>query len=252
MNDRVKTPFECIDPSMGEQLWRLQDADVDPGLRATLEAHAAACDACRLLVRLDARAQELAQAGRLRGLDPGPAVPPPHDSRLARGRVRWEAALPLAASLVAMLVLPPQPITPGRPVRGPDLVRFIRPVEGEVVSTRRPELRWTPIPGATRYAIELRDGEGRPVWMGESAVPEIQVPPEAALTPGREYRALLSVRPADLARPVPASVVFRSDSFGRMVLHRLRWAHPPLQAATILSLALLSLSSLSRARRHRS
>lgn len=246
----MKTPFECVDPSVGQELWRLQQPDLDPALRATLEAHLAACHACRLMVRLDAKAQELARAGRLDSLDAGPAVRARHPL-LGHARSPWAAALPLAASLVAMLALPPRPITQEQTARGPDLVRFTRPVEGEVVSTRRPELRWTPIPAASGYAVELRDREGRPVWTGTSTVPELRVPEEAALMPGREYRALLSVRPADLAPLAPASVGFRRDSFGSMVLHRVRWAHPLLQAAAAVSLALLLLASLTGARRRK-
>jgi len=218
-------------------------------MRATLEAHLEACHACRLLARLDAKTQALARAGRLRSQDPGAAVQASRPSGRTRGRFNWAAALPLAASLVAMLALPPRPTTHGGRARGSDVVRFTRPIEGEIVSTREPELSWTPIPHATGYAIELRDPDGRSVWTGETGVPRIRVPQAAALTPGREYRALLSVRPADLAPPAPASVVFRSDSFGPVVLHRLRWAHPLLQAATVASLALLSLVLIAGARR---
>lgn len=237
VDERVTTPFECVDPSVGSRLWQLQRPDLEPSLRSLLEAHVAACDACREIVQLDGKVRALVREGRLREPTPGfrRAVP--------------IAALSLAASLIALVALPPRPISDAGPTRGAVVPRFLRPVEGEIVGTRRPALRWTPIDEATRYVVELRDGEGRTLWIGESEVPEIRVGDSAGLASGREYRALLSVRPADLAPPAPASVAFRSGSPGRMLLHRARWGHPWLQVATVLSLGLLAAAWLGRLRR---
>lgn len=246
-DDPVKSPFECVDPAVGGQLWQLERMDVDPSLRSLLEAHVAACDACRQIVQLDGRVQALVREGHLRE--------PIRGSRRRRlvpsapRRAVPIAALALAASLILLVVLPPRPIADTGPTRGPTGSRFTRPVEGEIVATRRPVLRWTPIDDVTEYVVELRDRDGRTVWTGESDVPEIRVDESAGLGSGREYRALLSVRPADLAPPVPASVAFRSGSWGRMLLHRARWAHPWLQVVTLLSLGSLSVAWLGRRRR---
>jgi hypothetical protein len=238
-DEPLKTPFECVDPSVGGWLWQLERRDLDPSQRALLEAHVEVCEACAEVVRLDARLRTLVREGRLRAptrsRDPGP-----------RRELRIAAALAFAASVTALLALPPRPATETGLTRGPADIRFLRPVEGEVVSTSRPVLRWTAIQGVTRYAIELRDGQGRTVWTGETDRSEIRVDGEAELAPGGEYRALLSVRPADLAPPAPASVLFHRDSPARMLLHRARWAPVWAQGLTVLSLGLLAGGWLGR------
>lgn len=245
MNDPKATPYECIDAAVGERLWRREQPDLDPTEKAILDAHLEACQACRLLVRVDEGAQRLGREARLAA--PGAARATRADaSRNGHARVRWAAGLAFAASLVAMLVLPPRPASPGRSVRGSEVVRFTAPVEGEIVATPRPVLRWTPLRGATRYVVTLIDDGGRAAWSGETATPMIRLPESAALVRGRLYRALLSVRPADLAPPVPASVAFRRETPVRVLLHRLRWSHPLLQAATALAFAVLAIAGARR------
>jgi len=241
-DDLVSSPFDCVEPSVGRRLWELEQPDLDPSSRSLLEAHVAACDACREIVRLDGKVQELVREGHFGEPLRGPGR--------GWGRAVPIAALSLAASLSLFFVLPPLPTAETGPVRGTPAPRFTRPVEGEIVATRRPVLSWTPIDGATGYVVEIRDREARTVWKGESDVPEIRVGESAGVGSGREYRALLSVRPADLARPAPASVVFRNGSLGHVVLHRARWAQPWLQVLAVLSLGFLSVTWLGR-RRHR-
>jgi hypothetical protein len=147
-----------------------------------------------------------------------------------------------------MVLSPPRPVSNGLSERGADPIRFLRPVEGEVLSTARPHLRWTPIDGASRYFVEVRDSDGRSLWGGESPDPAIRVPEDASLVRGRAYKALLSAQPADLVEPGQTSVVFRCDSLWRTVLHRLRWAHPLLQWIAGLAVALILLTAIRRPR----
>ncbi len=235
MTEPWKTPFECIDPSVGEQIWRLEQPGPDSPRRAELEAHLSACHACRLAVDLDAKARELARSGRL---ERGARSWRPRIPRLIPDRTIWIAGFGLAASLAAVIFLPPRPVADGSSVRGRERIRFLRPVEGEVVAASRPVLRWTPIPGASRYSVEIRDRDGDLVWECETSNPSIRPPADVSLRHGRGYKALLSVQPADLLPPGRPSVFFRSDSPWRMVLHRLRWTHPFLQVLMFLSLAL--------------
>lgn len=236
MSEPWKTPFACIDPPVGDQIWRLEQPDPGSGLPAELEAHLSACHACHLLVNLDAKARELARCGRLESAGP---VWRPRIFRSHASRATWIAGLGLAASLAAMAFLPPRPAGVASSVRGLDRVRFLRPVEGEVLAASRPVLRWSPIAGASRYVVEVRDQDGRSLWEGETSESEIRLPANLSLTHGREYRALLSAQPSDLVPPSHPSVRFRGGSYGRVVLHRLRWASPFLQAAAILTLALV-------------
>ena len=246
MSDPRQTPFECIDPPVGGQIWRLGQAGLEPGRQAELEAHFSACHACRLLVNLDAHARELARQGRLENPAPIPGLRVP---RSFGNRATWVAGLALAASLAAVWVLPPRPVGNARSVRGVDHVRFLRPVEGEVLAAGHPVFRWTPVAGVSRYLVEIRDQDGRSLWEGESASPAIRLPEQFALQHGRDYKALLSVQPADLVPPGGTSVLFRSGSPWRVALHRLRWAHPVLQAALAMSLALALVLESHRIRR---
>ena len=125
MTDRMATPFECIDPAVGDRLWQLQRTDLGPPVRELLQAHVQACHACRLVVRQDERAQELGRAGRLGGHA--------HIGANGRpGRARWGFALAFAASLIAILAVPPRPATGVGDVRGAEAIRFTSPVEGQV------------------------------------------------------------------------------------------------------------------------
>lgn len=243
MSEPWKTPFECIDPQIGDQIWRLERSEPDLDWTAELEAHVSACHACRLLVSLDAKTRELARSGRLEG---AATAPRPQSLRWARRRATWIAGLGLAACLAGVAFLPPRPVGAGSSVRGLDRIRFLRPVEGEVLATGRPLLRWTPIDGASRYLVEVRDRDGTSLWQGETPRPEIRLPGELSLTHGREYKALLSVQPADLVPPGHPSVLFRTGSPWSMLAHRLRWAHPLLQAATVLALGLVVLLGIRR------
>lgn len=246
MADRnLETPFECVDPKIGEEILRLEDPDLDSGLRHQLEAHLSVCHACRLLLNLDAGTRELARKGGLEHPKP-PSLG--RRRRTRRVQVAWAAGLALAACLAVIVLSPPRPVSDGLSERGVDLIRFLSPVEGEVISTTQPNLRWTPIVGATRYFVEIRDSDGTSLWESGSPDPSIRVPEDASLARGRTYKAILSARPADLVEPGRTSVVFRTDSLLQMVLHRLRWTHPILQWIASLSAVLTLLMIVRRFR----
>lgn len=246
MSDPRETAYECVDPSVGSQLSRLEEEGVEPQTRARLEAHLEACHACRLVVHLDRRMRALARAGELRI----PSTSRRSARLLAwRGRIIGLAGLTACASLSLALILPPRPAGDLPAHRGGDGRRFERPVEGEVVPAGPVSFRWTPVPGASRYRLELRDEDGRRVWSGETATPGLRSPQAPALSRDRRYKATLDVEPADLLPPGRISVAFRPGSAWDVASHRLRFAHPLLQAVTLLSSALLLLFAFGRLRR---
>ena len=247
MNEPLNTPFECIDPAVGARIWRLEGFDLAPNLRAELEAHVSTCHACQLLIRLDRKARDLGRSGRLDAR----ARPKPRLWRLPFERGSWLATAALAASLTAVFALPPRPADVSLAYRGADVARFLRPVEGEVLSARQPVFRWTSLAGASRYFVELRDQDGRFVWKGESATPTIRIPDQVALVRGQDYRALLTAMPADLLPPGRPSVLFRMDTFQGMLMHRARWAPLYLQVAVLLAFAWLVWPVVSGGRRAR-
>ncbi len=243
MPQREESPFECIEPEFGDQLWRLEQGDLDPDLCSTLEAHVEACHACRLLQTLDRRSRELIQGGSL-------------CSTAETDRLGWLdklrhlslpiAGLALAASLLSVIFLPPRPSNGEFATRGEGDTRFLRPVEGEVVGTLNPELRWTPVDGASGYHLEIRDLAGGVVWKGEIEQAELRLSTDTALERGRSYKAMLSTWPADLLPPGRLSVVFHVDGFWPTALHRLRWAHPLAQGLGAAAVGLLLLLGIRR------
>lgn len=248
MNELWKTPFERVDPEVGERIWRLEQPDLDASARAELDAHLTACDACRLLVSLDATTRTLVRDGRLEREE---VALRPRRIGTRRPAAPWIAGLSLAASIVAIVLVPPRPVLRRSDVRGPEPIRFLRPVEGEVIAANRPVLRWTAIAGASRYFVELRDRDGRSFWTGESAVPALRLPGGISLPRGHAFKAILSVEPSDLMPPGATSVVFRRGSAWGLAMHRIRWAHPLIQGASLVALTWLVLLGI-RQRHHRS
>lgn len=243
MSDPRKTPYACIDPPVGGEIWRLEQADLGDEHRRLLQAHLTVCDACRLVTDLDLRLAKLARNGVL-DLEQPPRLTPRRVA--ARNSGPLLAGVALAASLVLMISLPPRPTGTAQQVRGSDRTLFIRPVEGEVVAAGRLVLRWEAVGGAHRYYVEIRDEAGRSRWRGESAVESIELPEGVITDVGHTYRALLSADPPDLIPPGQTSVAFRRDTWGRMALHRLRWSHPLLHLVGALSLGLFLVFAFRR------
>ncbi|MCB9514501.1 MAG: hypothetical protein R3C71_10370 [Candidatus Krumholzibacteriia bacterium] len=243
MSPHESSPYMCIDPPIGDQIWRLELPETDASLREQLEAHVSACQACQLLRQLDQRARVLARQDALGR----------RETRLSgwlslRGWMRPPvfAGAALVAAALAALIMPPRPVDLGGISRGAEDARFLRPVEGEVVGAGRHRLAWTPVEGASGYRVELRDSQGERVWSGESASPSAELPVTVALEPGTEYRALLGTQPADLLPPGGVSVAFRVGSPLRVALHRLRWTSPVLQGVGLVAAGLLVLLSVRR------
>ena len=248
MREGKDTPFECVDPQVGDQIHLLDDPSLASPLRSELEAHLDVCHACSLLVRVDAKASQLLRAGHalpLAGAAPGPVTPSKTAARYTPAfRMRVIAGVAFAACLFLTLTTPPRSISPNAVSRGSESVHFVRPVEGEVLAAREPILEWTSIEGASRYLVEVRNDEGVAVWNGESTETELRVPSSVGLERGRAYRAILSVQPMDLVPPGSISVLFRADSIWKQLLHRVRWADPLLQIVTLLALIAFIASTL--------
>ena len=65
MEHDVRDHDECLDPVLGEQLWRLELTQTDPALRKRLEAHLRHCPACATLRALDAEIAAAVREGDL-------------------------------------------------------------------------------------------------------------------------------------------------------------------------------------------
>jgi hypothetical protein len=157
---------------------------------ATLD-HAMACAGCKreldLLVAVEAAAGEL---GVARG-DAAPA-PVPLRPRPTRAGSRRIVALALAASaLVAVGVVVREARGPGEPgdvLRGEARgIVATEPAPGETVGLPV-TFAWRPVPGATRYTVEVLAADGRVAWSAETREPTATLSDPGALAPGAEYR----------------------------------------------------------------
>ncbi len=226
MTNHTDTTFACIDPDVGDRIWQLDRPALDAKLRSKLEAHVAACHACRLHRELDARARELVCAGEIE--EDGAAATRTGKLAVYR-RVGLVAALAVAASLAFAMLTTPRPAKIDVAIRGEDDVRFTRPVEGEVVAVESSRLSWTEVPGATGYRVRVSSLDGSFTWEGDTDHAALTLPDEVALEAGSSYKALLSTQPADLLPPWRTSVAFEAGSTWRVAAHRLlraqRWVH---------------------------
>ena len=92
--------YECIDPRLGSDLWRLEDPDTDAAIRARLETHVTFCASCRQ--------QRAVESATVVGLRMGELS---LGSSAGRGlrRIRWLAgvgAASLATGLALVLTAP--------------------------------------------------------------------------------------------------------------------------------------------------
>jgi len=242
-HEKPETPFECVDPIMGDEIWQLDSPAIDADLRRKLEAHVLICHACRLDRDLDTRARQLLRTGEL-VLD---ETPRPVLSRFPLARAAGLAAvMAIAASLAGILLLSPRPVGADYVVRGDDETRFTSPVEGEVVSVTGCRLGWTEVPGATRYQVRVTARDGDFAWTGTTTDLHVELPVDIALIDGAGYKALLSTQPADLLPPGRTSVAFAAGSLLDVAVHRLRWADPRLHGLGLAGLALFCLAVASR------
>ena len=210
--------FECVDPRWGERLARLDDPETNPAERQGLEDHLFICDACRLQ-----RAAEAAVIAHLTAASAAGTRPRRLPRRRAFVGVPAWSALALAASLAGVFLWPPASPDTGARRAAPD-AGFVRPVEGEVVHSATPVLRWNPVPGATAYEVEISQVEGDYTLKARADAAELRVPAETPLPPGAMLRGVVRPIPTDLAGPVDMSVAFRRAGWTAYALYRLRTA----------------------------
>lgn len=205
---------ECLDPNLGEQLWRIAADACPEDLRARLEHHVSHCAACRLQLALE---REVVQGLRTGGLHL--SAPAPRYG----GVVGWTAACgttALAAGLVVLFVLPPTAPHDHMVLRGGDGPAIVRPVPDEVVRGGRLTLRWTPLEQATRYDVTVSAVEGDHTWSTQVREPSATIPPESALPVGARYRARVEPVPAYLAPDGALRTSFRTGGTGEWFGYR--------------------------------
>ena len=237
----ISPAYECVQPELGDQIWRLEDPTTAADLEARLRRHLAVCDSCRLPMAMGERLIEGAASGRLRMK----AEARPDGGRWAATVLTGAGITALAASLVLLLIMPPRDLADGR-WRSEDAPGFIRPLEGEVVLDAAPELSWTPIEGATAYEVSLSDADGSYAWSARITEPRTRVPEDRPLPDGVDVRALVTPMPADLAPVGEISVSFRRDGPTAFAADRLKRVSITPAILAALGVALATLGAVRR------
>lgn len=187
MNDRSE--YECIDRTLGDQIWKLEDPATPATIRDRLETHCEFCRACQELLALESTLKVMLRDGSL-SLDPDVGARPRRTPWLLFGG----GLTALAASVVLVLSLPPH--APERQERGEAPVGIVRPYPDEVVLGGTPEILWTPLAGARLYEVEVSEEDGSVSWQGRTEDHRLRIPSEAGLSPGRRYRVAVDPVPS--------------------------------------------------------
>lgn len=224
---------ECIDPDLGQDIWRLDDPSTTPELRQVLLRHCHHCSACASTRALD---EALKRAVRSGAVDlAGPR------RRRHRGAL-WSMSLggtALAASLALVILLPPSTAqAPTRAALPP--VRVIRPVTDEVIATSQPTIRWTALEQARAYDVIVTTEAGEERWRTRTEATEVRLPDGSGIDgPGR-YRIWIEPIPSHLAASGSfGSSFIRGDAWGAG-RYRLRHAAGWVVALGGLGIALLA------------
>ena len=208
--------FECLDPTLGNELWRLADPDCSAEVRGRLETHATFCADCRLRLAVERHAAAGLRDGSL-------ALAPDADGR---GRLAlWTTGLgaaALAAGLALLVLMPPAAPHEQLTLRGDEGPAIERPVADEVVFGREPTVRWTPLDGATRYDLRVEAVDGDYDWSISTDTPAATVPGDRSLPADTRFRVRVAPVPAHLAPDGALRSSFRTGGLGAWFGHRLR------------------------------
>ncbi len=240
MSDRRDDGYECVEPDLGRQLWRLEEPDTGQEEARPLREHLRICDACRLRRAILSEVAQGLASGRLglAGDSAGRSAPSRRRARTER-LLAGSGGLAAAACLALLLLVPPAPVGGDRIERGDGAPTFRRPVEGEVLIDRTPRLSWRPVEGASRYRLEVTAVGGDYHWRTETEATAATVPADSPLPDDARLRAVLAPVPADLAAPGELSVAFRTGDVADLLHHRLAMAGPGVLGLGLASLLLL-------------
>ncbi len=225
---------ECIEPGLGEQIWRVDDPTTSPGLRSEIELHLRHCAACRLRSSLERDVADGLRDGRLSVSAPTAIRP---------SWARWTTgagAAALAACLALIFLLPPRGAVDDMLLRGADDVAVTAPRPDEVVLDRTPAIRWTALERANSYRVTVRDVDGDYAWTGETTDTELSIPDSDPLPSSARLRIEVVPTPAVAAPDGGLRSSFRSGSMGEFLGFRAERSHPGVKLGALLGgLALL-------------
>jgi len=151
------------------------DGTLTDEVRADVERHLAECDSCR---------EEVAASSRLITTLPAPA----------RRTFPWRLAFPLAAGILAVLVLrrpvPRAEVAPAQERGAPNdasHIALVSPAPDALLAPTGSRFVWHAINGSIGYRIVIKDASGAPVWSADAADTMLVLPPSVRLRAGELY-----------------------------------------------------------------
>ncbi len=229
--------FECVQPELGHQIWRLEMNDTSDDLRNSLENHLAVCDSCRLTLAAEVLVKESARDNSLKIVKSSPV------KRLLALNFNLVGSISLAASLALALLMPPSQLESSL-VRGDGAPGFIRPVEGETIRQDTPELTWNAVPGATAYRVEISGVGNDYQWETQSQKPSVVISSQHPVPKDKVLRAVIQPVPDDLVPLGSISVTFKREGLGQFFIYRIGAASNFAKFLGLLGLLFLNIGYL--------
>jgi len=220
-NPRTNTfdsEYECIDPELGAELWRLDDPDSPETTKARLQAHLEYCPQCRTLEVMKRRLANGLEHGQLEITLPEPRQPLPLITRWA---ARAGAAA-VAATLALVFLQAPNPRQNGLVLRGGDENAVLRPAPDEIIAGSTPVIRWKPVTGANSYQVRVSAVESEYVWSGVVSDAETRIPRDQSLPSNTRFRIQIQPVPTHLTGPNGFYSSFRTGNLAEFVAYRWR------------------------------
>jgi len=242
--------YECIDPDLGQDIWRLDDPVTAPELKQVLLRHCHHCSACASTRAVSQAVDQAVQAGIVGGTPP--------KRTLRAGRSQWSVGiggLAMAASIALIVMLPPRDFSREAVTRSSGgSPAILSPVTDEVIASSQPTIRWSPLDRARSYDVAVTTEAGVTIWSTSTASTSVRVPAESALgAPGR-YRVMIEPVPSHL---VPGRVFGSSFVLGNRrsaAVDRIQRSRVWVRLVGILGLgtAMAGLITMEKSRRRRS
>jgi hypothetical protein len=174
------------------------DGTLSDDARVEVERHIAECDTCR---------EEIAAASRLVA-----TIPPASRRTLSV----WRIALPLAAGIVAVVMLrrpatAPVATSAERAVpRDAAAITLVSPAPDAALVPGTTRLVWRPIDGGIGYRVVIKDSSGAPVWESETTDTVLAVPAGVVLREGETYVWRIDGQRSDLSSVSSAEASVRA------------------------------------------
>ena len=225
--DRPHLEYECLDPELGQQVWRLDDPTTDAALADRLRAHLEFCAHCRSVRWVGDKLAQGLKEGALAIPEKGSATRIPALIGWTTG-LGWLAA---AACLALVLLQAPTPEHDGMIMRGSDSPAITRPMGDEVLLDRNPTIRWDPIQGARQYQVAI-EAVGSPYsWNTTTRRAEVPIPHEHPLPARARIRVHVVPVPNHLASGFGLNTSFRTGSVSEFL--RFRWRRKSALASVL-------------------